>query len=133
VAFHRVATNGAQREALSECELQTAIPGELVAVWARGIRKTNPSPGPWGRMVEVPDGRCVIDGVDVTRPWRSMTLRRLVALVRPGGLSVHRLTGRNLRYTAIQTPDLERWNRWARGSAPEGDIRGFPGRLSDTL
>jgi len=97
--------------------------------------RTTPRPGPLGRMVDGPLRALSLYsmGVDVTDLALSMTSAAWLALVAPGGLSLfNRLPGRQLRYG-----DPERrpggWKSVGAGSAPgTADIRGFPGRLSDS-
>jgi ATP-binding cassette subfamily B protein len=77
-----------------------------------------------GRMVEVPPGQLLLDGVDVTA-MRLEDLRRQVTLVPQEGYLFTATLADNLRYGDPGAP-MERVEEAARQARLEGDIRGFP-------
>jgi ATP-binding cassette subfamily B protein len=113
----------AARPALEDLHFRLA-PGELVAVVGPvGCGKTTLARA-LGRMVEVPPGQLLIDGVDITA-MALPALRAQVALVPQEGYLFTATLADNLRYGApeAQPPQVENAARQAR---LEEDIKGFP-------
>ena len=114
---------GASRPSLDGLRFRLE-PGELVAVVGPvGCGKTTLARA-LGRMVEVPPGQLLLDGVDVTAV-RLDDLRRQVALVPQEGYLFTATLADNLRYGDPGAP-MERVEEAARQARLEGDIRGFP-------
>ncbi|MFM1812187.1 MAG: hypothetical protein RLZZ336_1125 [Cyanobacteriota bacterium] len=114
---------GAARPALAGVSFAIE-PGELVAVVGPvGCGKTTLARA-LGRLVEVPQGQLLIDGVDVTA-LALEDLRRQVALVPQEGFLFTSTLADNLRYGDPAAP-LSEVERVARQARLEGDIKGFP-------
>jgi ATP-binding cassette subfamily B multidrug efflux pump len=114
---------GAARPALADVSFAIE-PGELVAVVGPvGCGKTTLARA-LGRLVEVPQGQLLIDGVDVT-DLALEELRRQVALVPQEGFLFTSSLADNLRYGDPAAP-LSQVERVARQARLEGDIKGFP-------
>jgi len=114
---------GSDRTALLDLSFRIA-PGELVAVVGPvGCGKTTLARA-LGRMVEVPEGRLFLDGVDITA-LSLETLRRQVALVPQEGFLFTASLADNLRYGVPEAP-LEAVAEAARQAHLDGDVKGFP-------
>ena len=113
----------AQRDALVDLSFRIE-PGELVAVVGPvGCGKTTLARAR-GRMVEVPAGSLLLDGVDITT-LALPELRRLVALVPQEGYLFTATLADNLRYGDPEAP-MAAVESAARQARLEGDIKGFP-------